>query len=70
MRAAVPPPLGPRTAGAGLTCVPLSKVGAAGFHVATQSVVAEVHDTLGEPATLALPFHHRAAGGAELLRAR
>jgi hypothetical protein len=67
MQATTPLALGPRTAGAGLVVVPLAEVDAAGFHVATQSVVAEVRDPLGDRATLTFAFHHRAAGGAERL---
>ena len=67
--AAAPPPLGPRTAGANVTVVPLATLDAAGFHAATQSVVAQVRDPLGAELTIAHPFAQRAAGGAERLLA-
>lgn len=67
--AAAPPPLGPRTAGANVVVIPLAGLTAAGFHPPTQSVLAHVTDPLGDELTIAHPFSHRAAGGAERLLA-
>ena len=65
--AAAPPPLGPRTAGANLVVIPLATLDGAGFHAATQSVIAHVADPAGAELTIAHPFAHRGAGGAERL---
>lgn len=67
--AAVPSSLGPRTSGANLVVIPVGAVAEAGFHVATQSVVALASDRDGAQLLIAHPFSQRAAGGADRLLA-
>ena len=68
--AALPAPLGLRTAGAGIVVLALASIAEAGFHVASGSVVALARDALGAEVLIVHPYSGRAAGGSERLLAR